>query len=248
MLSNEPFLFNNSADQACLLLHGLGGGVYEMSLLGLFLHEAGYTVQAFNYPGHELGSGRMPPSTWEQWYEAVESNYQQLYQTYGAVSVIGFSTGCPLALYLASHYPVKNLVLLSPFVAIKKPWFSPFKPEKYLFLRRVLKEVPRINPFSNQGKSRDYLGFETFNLESVQSALDLIDLVKVRLDKIDVPTLIIQSPYDSVVESIGASFLYDNLASQIKKLILLEKSDHIITLDIEKERVFEEVQQFLAEY
>ncbi len=253
MLKNEPFLLNNRADHACLLLHGLGGGVYEMYLLALSLHQAGYTVQAFNYPGHEDGIGKMPPSTWQQWYESVKANYQQLYQNYGSVSIIGFSTGCPLALYLATDYPVKNLVLLSPFLAIKKPWFSPFKLERYVsLLGGIIKEVPRLNPISKAFKAKDNskksLGLESFNLDCVKSALELINLVKVKLSNIKVPTLIIQSPLDSVVEPSGASFIYDHLASEDKQLIWLEKSDHIITLDVERERVFQEVKQFLAQY
>jgi len=243
MLSNEPFFLHNSADHACLLLHGLGGGSYEMQLLGEYLHQAGYTTQAFNYPGHESHLVKMPPSTWQQWYLAVEENYQKLAQKYPLVSIIGFSTGCLLGLRLATHYPVKNLVLLSPFFAIKRPWYSPLKPEVFLPLFKVFtKEVPRLR---NLDKTKQYLGLETFNLESVQSALDLINWVKGKLDQVTIPTLIIQSPLDTVVEPSGATFVYNNLASSHKQLIWLEKSDHMITLDVERERVFQEVKEFL---
>jgi len=246
MLSNEPFFLANDGDKACLLLHGLGGGCYEMQSLGEFLYQAGYTVKAFNYPGHESHLVKMPPSKWEQWYQAVEQNYQKLVQEYKSVSIIGFSTGCLLALNLASYYKIKNLVLLSPFLAIRKPWFSPFKPERYLpLVNNFIKEIPRMG---FQSRSKNRLGLATFNLESVKSALDLIEIVKSKLKEITIPTLIIQSQYDDVVEPNGASFLSQNLVNADIELTWLEKSNHMITLDIEKEKVFQETADFLAKY
>jgi esterase/lipase len=68
MLSNNPFLLENSQDHACLLLHGLGGGVYELELLGQYLYQQGLTVQTINYPGHDHPALEMPTSRWEEWY------------------------------------------------------------------------------------------------------------------------------------------------------------------------------------
>ena len=245
MLSNEPFFLSNVTQHACLLLHGLGGGAYEVRELGEYLHQSGYTVQAINYPGHGEDMIKMPPSSWKQWYEAVEENYQELARHYSSVSVIGFSTGCPLALYLACHYSFKNIVLLSPFLALKKPWYSPFKLEHYLFLgKKIIKDIPRI-----KSDRIPFMGYSTFNLDAVSSAVELISIVKSRLAEVTIPNaLIIQSPYDTVVEPTEAYLLYKNLGSSDKQLIWLERSGHNITLDVEKERVFQEIKNFLARH
>ena len=118
-LSNKPFFLESTGDHACLLLHGLGGGVYEMQLLGEYLYQCGLTVQGINYPGHAEIMPKMPASKWKEWYEYIEETYQELSLKYVSVSVVGFSTGCPLALYLAVTNSVKNLILLSPFLAIR---------------------------------------------------------------------------------------------------------------------------------
>ncbi len=143
-LSNQPFLLESAtSDHACLLLHGLGGGVYEMQLLGEYLHQQGFTVQGINYPGHDQPLTKMPTSRWQEWYEHIVENYQKLVQRYTNVSIIGFSTGCPLALYLAANNPVKHLVLLSPFLAIRHEWYYLLRPEVYLFsLGYFLSDVP----------------------------------------------------------------------------------------------------------
>ena len=87
--------------------------------------------------------------------------------------------------------------------------------------------------------------FKTFNLPTVKSALELIDTIKPLLPQINVPTLIIQSQKDSVVDPNGVRIIYQQLGSRHKKLYWLEKSDHIILLDMERNRVYQEIKDFL---
>lgn len=251
-LSNQPFLLESpNSDRACLLLHGLGGGVYEMQLLGEYLHQYGFTVQGINYPGHDLPATKMPASTWQQWYAHIEESQQKLAQKYENVSIIGFSTGCPLALYLAVKQSVTNLILLSPFLAIRHQWYYLLRPEAYLFsLGHWIPDIPRIKGLPIVDKAMVQLAteaafFKSFNLAAVRSAIDLINIVKPLLPQIEEPTLIIQSVKDSVVAPEGARIIYQQLGSKNKKLYWLQQSDHTISLDVEREIVFEEIKKFL---
>lgn len=251
-LSNQPFLLESATnDHACLLLHGLGGGVFEMQLLGEYLHQHGFSVQGINYPGHDMPSTKMPASTWQEWYKHIEETQQKLAQIYNNVSVIGFSTGCPLALYLAAKQSVKNLILLSPFLAIKHQWYYLLRPEAYLFsLGHWIPDVPRIKGLPIVDKAMLQLAteaafFKTFNLAAVRSAIELINIVKPMLPQIEEPTLIIQSVKDSVVDPEGARIIYQQLGSKNKKLYWLQESDHTISLDVEREIVFERIKEFL---
>jgi len=250
MLSNKPFFLENSQEHACLLLHGLGGGVYELELLGQYLYQQGLTVQAINYPGHDHPALEMPTSCWEDWYEHVLENYQNLTQRYASISVIGFSTGCPLGLYLASAHSIQRLVLLSPFMSIKYEWYYLFPPEAYLFsIGQLTNNVPRLRLPIKDKKMRVEAEqaklFSSFNLPSVRSALRLIEQIKSKLPAIKVPTLIIQPSQDTVVDPRGAQYIYDALGSSIKKLYWLQESDHISPLDLERDKVFTQVYEFL---
>jgi len=252
-LNNRPFVLEKPAisDRACLLLHGLGGGAYEMQLLGEYLHQQGLDVQGINYPGHDQPASKMPVSTWRQWYDHALETYQKLAQKYSSISVIGFSTGCPLGLYLAANNPVQQLVLLSPFMAIKHEWYYLLRPEVYLFsiIGQMLDNLPRLRlPIRDKVMrqvAEEVVFFKTFNLPSVKSAIELINLVKPLLPQINVPTLIIQSPRDTVVDPDGARFIYQQLGSHTKKLYWLQESDHIILLDSEREDVFGQIAAFL---
>jgi carboxylesterase len=173
-LSNEPFLWRGAGEHACLLLHGLGGGVYELQWLAERLLAAGLTVQGFNYPGHDSAphrlhdrrSAHMPPSRWTEWYGRALEHYLALRQEYPCLSLVGFSTGCLLALHLAFAHPIHKLVLLAP-------------SEQYLnSLGWLLKEVPRLSLPIRDGDVRALAEkvayFRSFNLSAVRSALELI--------------------------------------------------------------------------
>lgn len=258
LLSNEPFyrqaITNPERDEAFLLLHGLGGGVYEMQILADSLHQQGYTVAGINYPGHDAPAHWMPDSTWQQWYRHVEATYRDLAERHAHVSVIGFSTGCMLALHLASSLseqaPVNQLILLSPFLKIKKEWYYLLPPEHYVCsIGRLIRQVPRfrlpLNDTHMHHHAKQSAYFKTFNLNAVRSALELIQVVSPRLETIQCPTLIIQSPKDTVVCPSGASLLMDRLGSPVKEVHWLKESNHIILLDVERETVIQKIHTFI---
>lgn len=251
MLSNEPFLLEGGNRHACLLLHGLGGGSFEMQLLGEHLHRQGHTVQTINYPGHDRKAAIMPASRWEEWYAHVETCYLELKVRYPSISIIGFSTGSLLGLHLAASHSVARLVALSPFLAVKHQWYYLLRPEQYLFsIGHLVPFVPKLGaPLRDPEMRRHAITasyFRTFSLPSARSAFMLIREVKNELRRVQSPILIIQSPLDRVVAPEGAEFLYREVASRVKRMHWLRKSDHIITLDIEREEVFTHIAEFLA--
>ena len=249
-LENKPFLLEGSSSHACLMLHGLGGGPYEMQLLGQALNQQGLTVQAVVYPGHDL-PGAMPRSRWEDWYAHSVKAYQTLAQTYERVSILGFSTGCPLGLYLASEHPVYKLVMLAPYLKLQSKRTYGFPLE--LLVRtvgRVVTNVPRrgLPIFDREMHQQSHAAafHRTFNIPSVRSAMRLIQRVKPRLSSLKNPILIIQPRLDTVVDPAGAAYLYREIGSADKTLCWLEDSNHIITLDRERLQVFETVSDFLS--
>ncbi|MFN4278865.1 alpha/beta hydrolase [Thermosynechococcus sp.] len=251
-LVNLPFFYGHAeGDRACLLLHGLGGGVYELQPLAEVLYEVGWTVQGILYPGHDRPSAYMPASTWPQWYEAVVTTFQTMQDTYPRVAVIGFSTGGTLALHLAHHHPVEALVLLAPFLRIYRPWFFPVAPEKLVqSLGSWIPWLPRrhlpIRDRALRQAAEAACYFKSFNLQAVRSALDLIAQVEQELPQITTPTLILQSRGDTVVDPQGAEIIYEQLGSPHKELHRLENSDHLLPLDVERAQVFAKVVAFLG--
>ena len=250
-LVNEPFLWKAPGDRACLLLHGLGGGVYAMQWLGEVLHRQGWTVMGINYPGHDRPSTKMPSSTWDEWFDHIEQSYLSLAKEYNTITVIGFSTGCPLGIHLANRQPVSRLVLLCPYLDIRYRWYYGFRLERYIqSIGQLIETVPRLRlPIADSDMEKlasEVAFFKTFNLSAVRSAIAGIEThVKPHLAKISIPTFIIQAERDSVVDPAGAERIYQTIQSQEKELVWLPKSDHVVTLDLEREQVYERVRSWL---
>jgi carboxylesterase len=192
----------------------------------------------------------MPSSRWEDWYAAVEDGYDALASGGGPVCVVGFSTGGTLALRLATRRPVARQVLLAPFLAIRYSGWIPLRPASYLrHVARVIVNLRRRAPAVRDRAMRRWAAqtdrFRTFNLHAALSALELIDAVEREVPEIRVPTLIIQGRRDTVVEPANATWLYNNLGAAEKTRRIMERSDHLLALDSEREAVIAETLTFL---
>jgi esterase/lipase len=72
----------------------------------------------------------------------------------------------------------------------------------------------------------------------------LIDTVKPLVQSIRIPTLIIQGQLDRVVEPSGAMWVHENLGASEKTLVVLPRSDHLVALDCERDRVISLARDF----
>ena len=250
-LSSQPFIHEGLADHAVLLVHGLGGGPYEVQRLAEELHDAhGLTVQTLRLPGHEGPGPRMPASTWPEWYGAVRTAHTDLRARHPRVDLVGFSTGAMLVLHLAAEQDVAGrLVLLAPFVRVRRPRLLPVAPETLVRALAFVGSVPRLPPpLRDRAVRREVEGcavYRTFNLDATRSALALIDIVMAELGEVRAPVLVVQGRRDTVVDPAGAELVYARLAGD-KRLLWVEGSDHLLTLDVGHGQVLREVTGFLT--
>ena len=241
-MPDRPSTLDADRPPSCLFLHGLGGGRFELAPLIDALERAGSAVLVPVLPGHEVTGPVMPHSNWDDWASAAEAGFDELAALGRPVVVVGFSTGGTLALLLATRRPVARLVLLAPFLAIRYSGLIPIRPARYLRpIARFLPDLPRRPAPARDPVARRRLDsvarFRTFSLRATVSALELIDRVKGLVPDIRVPTLILQGRRDTVVDPAGAAWLARHLGSSRKGLLSFPRSDHLLALDHERDRV-----------
>jgi carboxylesterase len=250
--TDVPAAGNTVLSPTCLVLHGLGGGPYEIGPLIDALEADGLTVEAPILPGHEPKGRVMPASSWCDWAAASEAAFDALAAGGRPVVVIGFSTGGTLALRLATRRPVARMVLLAPFLAIRHSGRIPFRPARYLrHIAKLIPNLPRRPPAVRDPLMRRWAsghdGFRTFNLHSTLSALELIDQVKLLVTGITTPTLIIQGRLDTVVEPTDARWLHRQLGATAKALVSLPRSDHLVALDRDRQSAIAATLEFVRD-
>lgn len=236
----EPF-FLPGGETGILIVHGFTGAPSEMRLVGNYLNNLGYTVLAPRLLGHGTTPEEMAKTSWLHWYSSVEDGYHILKGSCRQVAAVGLSMGGLLTLKLASEYPLTKIALLSTpiYIANKRLKLLPLYRVFTNFVEKKRKRLPaEVEEHS--------ISYDLTPLTSLSSLLKLIEHILQLLPSLTVPTLVMQSKREHTVEPQSAQYIYDNLGSTDKKLVWLNKSGHIITLDAERELVFEEIGRFFA--
>lgn len=238
----EGFCLEGSRAEAVLLLHGFTGAPSEMRPLGEFLNSQGYTVCCPRLPGHGTTLEDCEQSTAAQWYAVAEAACDQLLKEYRTVCVAGLSMGGLLAVKLAAVKPIKKAVFLAPAITLqdKRVWLYPI-------LKYFIKYLPKLKkPLGKMGKYNiTYKKMPTKPLGGIFKLQK--ECRKKLLQQVKIPALILQSKIEKTVDPLGAQELYCGIATPEaeKKLVWLENSGHILTLDKECEIVFREILDFL---
>ncbi len=236
----EPFFFLGDKT-ACLLIHGFTATPREMRGLGEHLHrEHGHTVLGVRLAGHATTPEDMAHMHWQDWVASAEDGWHLLKSAgFDNITVVGLSMGGAIALLLSSYLPVQGVVSMAAPYTIPIPW-----RERVLALFRPF--IPKKN-----GEVFDPKGFEgrvSYPVNPVRSVLELeamLSILQRELPKVQAPALIIHSRNDRYVPPVNAEEIFAALGSAQKQLVWIERSSHVVTLDAERETVYQEVAAFI---
>ena len=243
----SSFLHDNAKDfyfpgnkTGILLIHGFTGSPSEMRYLGDYLKDRSFSVRGVLLKGHGTSPREMKKTNFRDWIKSAELGYLELAESCDEVFVIGFSMGGAIALHLAQKYDIKGIVSLSTPIKILNRQYYIAGIVKYLgrTLGKPLKIIKQKDPF--------IISYDKTPFKCMISFMQLINLVKADLHKMEKPILIMQSYGDGTVNPSSANFIYKRVASTDKSIIFLHNSGHVITCDCEKEQVFEEVHNFIS--
>ncbi len=236
----QPFSFKGNST-GVLVIHGFTGCTQSMRPYGEALAARGYTVLGPRLPGHGTTVEDMAFRKYTEWTGEAERALQDLRSRCNRVFVTGLSMGGTITLYLAARFgeqiagiiPVNALVVTEPLLRMTS------------ILKYVVKTRPGVGSDIKKPESRE----SCYDQVPVPAAYELTRLLKATregLPRVTAPALVIASREDHVVrEPANAAHIMANLGSKDKKLLWLENSYHVATLDNDAELIFEEATEFI---
>jgi len=242
-----PFLFSGGLT-GCLLIHGFTGSPAEMRGMGEYLAERGLTVCGPLLAGHGLTVNDLAETKWPDWYASVEEAYQGLTSRCESIFVAGLSLGSLLAVHLATRLPVAGVILLSPAT-----WLRDWRMLLIPLARRFVKYVPneandrRHTDLKDPDAHQRLWFYDEYSVEAAYQLQILQGIVRSELAELQAPTLIVFSTQDRSIAIRAGPDTYKRIAARDKKLLILRNSGHVITVDGEREQVFEATYKWMME-
>ena len=217
----------------CLLIHGFGGNVDEVSPLSDALSEHGYTVSCPSLKGHTGKRSDLYGCTYHHWIDSAEKAYLELRKNCNIIFLIGFSMGGLIAMQIASKYDVGAVITMN----------SP------VFVWDLNNIVSNIIDDINNKKLDNIKGYVTsctrFPIKSLINFRRLLKDTKGILSNITSPLLTSQALKDDTVKLKSAFYLYDHVSSKIKDIRFYQNAGHVILWSEDSFYVINDILDFL---
>ena len=264
------FFLKGTNATAVLLIHGITGTPSEMRYMGKGLQKAGFSVLCNTLPRHCDTLGELKKVTWQEIEAACIEDLEYLKKDYHKIFVAGLSMGALMSIHLAYRFPadVAGIVALAPTIYydgwalpkakiflnlawaipalrnsinIKEGWPYGLKDKEVRSNIERFYKGAQASKFDNQVLA---FGSPFFPLANLYQHHLFTKVVKDELALVKAPILVIHAQEDDMTSPKNARYIYDNIGSARKFLVLLDNSYHMITIDQDKDRVAEEVVKF----
>lgn len=242
-----PFDLPGGPD-AALLLHGLTGSPHEMRFVAERLHRSGLRCLGPLMRGHGGDPRALLAIGWRDW---VDGARQELRRLDGArqVAVVGCSMGALVSCALAASEPerVAALVLLAPALRLGPPAALGAFLGRRAAVRRWCPLVPKPggSDVADPEQRRANPTMPAVPLPAVAELAELARRVDGLLPEVRAPALVVAGRHDHTVRLSGARRIAARLGSGPARLVVLERSFHLVGIDVDRERCADEVAAFV---
>jgi len=246
---SPPFFLPGGAT-GCLLIHGFTATPQEMAFLGARLHAAGCTVTGVRLAGHGTSVEELARVTWRDWYASARDALLGLQARVPRIAVVGQSMGALLAVQLAAEYPtaVTGLALLAPAFVLSKRrlrWLAPSFPFLTWLSGQRVRSVAKTDSDIADARARaERESYERIPLRALHQFVALQDQARAQLSRVRQPVLVIHSRQDHTCPLANLGVLERGLGRPVERLVL-DDSYHVVSVDVDKERVADAVIVFV---
>ncbi len=230
---SEAWSHVGTGNVGALVVHGFTGDPSSMREIAEVFGAAGFHVELPRLAGHGTSVEEMAGTRWADWTRDAENALGELRKRCSKVVVVGLSMGGAITLWLASrHADLSGIVCINPT--------TKSSPAKLAGARLAVKAGKKFAPAIGSDISDPAVKETSYDANPLEPAISLFADGLKPLSKtygsIKVPLLLFTATNDHVVSPKESDFLASKYAGSIERVVL-ERSFHVATQDVEKEIV-----------
>jgi len=230
---SEAWSHVGTGNVGALVVHGFTGDPSSMREIAEVFGAAGFHVELPRLAGHGTSVEEMAGTRWADWTRDAEHALGELRKRCSKVVVVGLSMGGAITLWLASrHADLSGIVCINPT--------TKSSPAKLAGARLAVKAGKKFAPAIGSDISDPAVKETSYDANPLEPAISLFADGLKPLSKtygsIKVPLLLFTATNDHVVSPKESDFLASKYAGRIERVVL-ERSFHVATQDVEKEIV-----------
>lgn len=216
-----------------LLVHGFGGGPYELEKLTKYLVENGYRVSCPVLAGHEEIPQALAKTHYIQWIQSAETALKEMGVPCENVLVVGFSMGGLIAACLSKKYSFEGLVTINTPIDF---WNLPQVGAN------LLQDVKNRSTFYLQ---RYWKAKGNSPLPAMIQFYRLLVEGKKSFGSVACPLLVLQTKDDDTVGMRSPEFIYKNVGSQKKSIAYFSEGGHGVLTGSHGDQVVKTIDSWL---
>ena len=242
MAGAEPFRMVGS-ETGILVSHGFTGTTQSVRPLGEALAAEGFTVAGPRLAGHGTTMEDHAKTTAPDWISSIGEDLAWLEGRCERVFFAGLSMGGMFSLYFAGIRPdlIRGIIPINACVFLDNPDLA-----RLVFDPQAPPTVPGVGS-DIKAEGVEELVYPEVPVPPLASFMAIMRVTDDLLPAITCPALVLQSTEDHVVPPPNGPHILERLGSPDKRLVRLENSYHVATLDNDKELIAELAVGFIRE-
>ena len=247
----SPFVIKGKSKNVGILLsHGYMAAPFEVRELAKYLGKLGYWVYVPRLKGHGTSPDDLATRSYQDWMQSIDRGYAIISSICRNVVVGGFSTGAGLALDLAAR-----IEQIAGVFAIAAPmrlmdFSSKFAPAMDMW-NRIMDRAYKVGPkkeFVENKPENPHINYLRNPISGVREIERLMNDLEPKLPNLKMPTLIVQSRRDPVVDPKGSRKIFEHIGASEKEYILFNFDRHGILLGDGADKVYSAIGEFVKHF
>lgn len=250
----QEFEFGDSQEIGILFLHGWTSSPRELRFLAQELSQSslgsrGVRCLGPRLPGHGTQPSDLDSLSSMDYLKVAQEALTTLKCQCSKVYIVGLSFGGAIALQLAKTFDINGLILMAPFLHLTDPTLMGIPKRSIIkMLPESIKPIDKGTPgIADPIERAKHYSYSQVSIPALRVFFESVESFTQDLSEVQAPLLLLHSIKDETSDFQNSTSILEQVSSEDRRLIAYHRSNHILTLDYDKFKVSQEIQDWLSQ-